>query len=109
MNRWMRTALSVALSSTHPRHKIGAVLVKGGAVVASACNLAERFKHAETRVLINRDGRDLSGSTLYVARLNGRVSKPCEHCMASAYDAGVKKVVFTGFSGTTETLKLRSA
>lgn len=92
MNRWLKTAYRMATKSTHPHHKMGAVVVRGGAVLSSAANLGSWGRHAEVRAL--RPHTDYTGATVYVVRLNGRVSEPCEVCKETLERAGVKEVVY---------------
>lgn len=86
--------------------KHGAVLVKGGSVVAVGFNKPRNNSvtgggfyttHAEIDC-INQAGKTL-GATLYVARINSRgapmFSRPCENCMKAIQKAGIRKVYYT--------------
>jgi len=91
-NRFLTMAVDLCKKSTHPQHKMSAIVVKGGAVLSKACNLHHWTKHAESRAL--RPHLDLSGATVYIARGNRGCSRPCADCMLAIIDAGVKAIVF---------------
>lgn len=95
MSRFLRLALRVSRHSTHPRHQLGAVVVRGGKVLSQACNLHRWGRCAEVRAL--RPHLDLRGSTLYVARSNGRMSRPCARCMEAIRASGVGAIVYLGW------------
>jgi tRNA(Arg) A34 adenosine deaminase TadA len=89
--------------------KHGAVIVKGGRVLAVGVNANrniatntsfpkfENAVHAEVAAL--KACSDTVGATLYVARVNNqgeeRMSKPCPACYAAIVKAGIRKVIFT--------------
>ena len=106
----MRLALRLAKQSDCTfRH--GAVLLKGGRVIAAGHNVYRNHPryvspehiranctiHAEESVL--RQVADARRATLYVARLGKRgnpmLSKPCLRCWDLIRAAGVTKVIFT--------------
>ena len=84
-------------------HKHGAVIIRGGSVLAVGINKWKSFSpevgstHAEMDALSRL--RDAKGATIYVSRINRRgeplLSKPCKECMESLEDAGIKRVVYT--------------
>lgn len=108
--------LSVArycASKSMARNTHGAVVVKGGRVLATGWNKnrnhpaivsPEHIKtecsyHAE-EVAIREAGEDnVRGAIIYVARINkhgkDRDSKPCPKCSALIERVGIKRVVFT--------------
>lgn len=118
LNRAMKLA---ELSQVVQRH--GAVLVKGGSVIAAGVNSytndpsmfpvsylnnakvphASRGKllsvHAEIAAIRRASPAQLKGAVLYVARVtkDGSVglSAPCAHCASVLIKAGIKKVIFT--------------
>lgn len=89
---WINHALKVSKKSSHPKHKMAAIVVRGGSLLSSASNLHLRYKHAEIRAL--RPHLNLKGGTLYVVRKNGGNSRPCEVCWNSIVNSGINTVVF---------------
>lgn len=85
-------ALSRTNRSTHKKHQMAAVIVRGGAILSWATNKSSRGDHAEKRA-IHRT-KDLKGSTIYIARRTGRTSKPCSSCFELIKNSGIKEVVF---------------
>ena len=110
-NRWIRDALRVAQKSTHVMFRMGAVIVRGGAVVSRAANQPRpwrennRGKHAEERAL--RPHNDYRGATLYVARIGGSMSRPCEGCWEQIRKRGIAKVVWVDWDGSIVTERIR--
>jgi diaminohydroxyphosphoribosylaminopyrimidine deaminase / 5-amino-6-(5-phosphoribosylamino)uracil reductase len=91
--QWMRRALTLArLGRTSPNPMVGAVVVKGGKVVAEGYHLAAGSPHAE-RVALARAGKRARGATLYVTL------EPCVHygrtppCAPAVVESGVSRVV----------------
>lgn len=94
-------------------YKHGAVLRKSGKTIAVGVNYgvndpayltdevaAEHAAvHAEVAALNSARKIDLTGATIYVARVikNGepRMSKPCERCQKALKARGVRKVFYT--------------
>lgn len=85
--------------------KVGAVLERGGRILGIASNKAgsmgnghyQYSRHAEARVLVNRNGQ---GASVYVSRkhgLNGTslIAKPCIRCQFILYESGVRAVYYT--------------
>lgn len=104
---FIRTAFKVALKGNHQHSKVGALLVKGGQIIAMAANMSRPFGcmnrgfHAEERLLRNIDA---TGCTLVVVRLNSKdkkatMSRPCEKCWPLVMSSNVKKVVFINWDG----------
>jgi deoxycytidylate deaminase len=91
--------------------KHGSVIVKGGRVIATGVNKdrshprivsSEHIKdhcsvHAEVDAI--KKARDVSGATIYVARVNkrgaARDSRPCNRCYEVIKNNGIKKIVYT--------------
>lgn len=91
--------------------KHGAVIVKGGRVLATGINKernhpmkvsSEHIKthcsvHAEIDALKKVD--DARGATIYVARVNRkgqeRNSRPCSYCYEDLKSSGIKKIIYT--------------
>ena len=110
MQRWLRLAYKKAKTSNHPHHKVGAVVVRSGAVISAASNFYRQGHCAERRAL--RPGcaerGDYSGGVLYCVRANKRISKPCEDCMEAIRRAGIVEVVFVDLDGDVRRLSVRS-
>lgn len=96
MNRWFNVALKLTKHSGHKKHKMAAVLVRGGAVVSKNVNLGLEGQHAETRALHHPC---LEGATVYVARAGGKMSRPCLECWSALRKAGIVKVVYADWNG----------
>ena len=92
MNDHIEMAYKNCANSTHPQHRMTALVVKGGSVLSIAHNLDKRRGHCETRAL--RPHQDFKGATIIIVRSNGRISKPCPNCRAAIKRAGIKKVVY---------------
>src|SRR5690606_8466725 len=108
-------------TSNHYKTKIGAVIVTGNHIVASACNKekshtrqyrydrktkyhGKRFNlHAEINALIASGRVDLSDAEIYIYRedLNGKVAncRPCVSCTQALKDAGIKHIYYTNNNG----------
>lgn len=98
MNRWIQLALKRALGSDHPFQQVGAVVVRGGAVLGSACN-SSRYGHcAEVRAL--GQVKDAAGATVYVMRSNKRLSRPCGRCQLVLRTRGVRDAVYASLDGS---------
>lgn len=116
INRRLELARRTALLSTHPDHKHGAVLVKGGNIISLGCNRPDFSKHAalhrayseydigslhaEIAALRGLPKNITQGSIMYVVRLGKaqgkfRMSAPCAMCMSALNNAGVKRVIFS--------------
>lgn len=94
MTAWLRLAYKVSKRSKHPKQRLGAVIVRGGNVLAVAANGARWGRHAEIRALAACT--DAAGSTLVVSRSTGSgLSKPCLGCQAAIRQAGVARVVYS--------------
>lgn len=95
--RWMRYALAAARrAATAGEVPVGAVLVRGGELLAAAGNapiaLHDPTAHAEVLVMRTAAARlvdyRLGGTTLYVTL------EPCAMCAAAMLHARVERVVF---------------
>lgn len=103
MRRWLSLALKVSAQALHPQHRLGAVVVRGGHVLAKAANIARPLDsghrgHAEVRALQQTDA---TGATLYVVRSNGRMSRPCPACWQAIRAAGVRQVIYLDANGAS--------
>lgn len=99
MNEWMQHALKVAHQALPLDVPVGAVLVREGKILASACNRREidhnPVAHAEMLVLQEAAQKlgnwRLSDATLYVTL------EPCPMCASAIQQARVGKVVFGAY------------
>lgn len=115
MTQYYNLALKVAQRSNHPKHKLGAVVVKGGAIISKGYNVPEPVyasddlfsssKHAEERAI--RKHENYEGSCLYIARSNNRVSKPCPTCMEVIREAGIANIVYKDHQGNLVRERIR--
>lgn len=102
-------------------HKLAACLYKGGAILRISNNQdktmlyrkkyfshATPTRHAEMNCIHGVPRDVLSGCSLLVVRVNNekelRSAKPCFACVNAIYDAGIRKVYYSSYSG--EILKL---
>lgn len=96
---WLYAALRLAALSEMSR-KHGAIIVKGGRVLAFGINVNKGLysMHAEMVALNKCNKEELKGASIYVARVsNGepRMSRPCDVCQHAIADVGIKKVFYT--------------
>lgn len=92
--QYMKRALRLAKRGrTSPNPMVGAVLVKGGRIIAEDFHRRAGTPHAEALVL-NKAGKNSRGATLYVTL------EPCCHtdkrtppCTRAIMDSGLRKVV----------------
>jgi len=83
-------------SKYHESNKrMAAVVVKGGSIISAEVNRLQ--KHAERRAL--RPHADLEGASVYVARSNGLISRPCKECMDVIIASGISKIVYVNKDG----------
>jgi deoxycytidylate deaminase len=96
----MPVALRLTRRSTHRRHALACVVVRGGAILSAAANGSREGQCAERRAL-RRKARYgcFAGAELYVARSNGLCSKPCPKCQAAIKRAGIKSVWYVNANG----------
>jgi deoxycytidylate deaminase len=94
--RWFNLARRMATLSQHKGYRMAAVAVQGGRVISSSINGVNVGQHAERRALRHPG---IKGSTVYVARDDGGISRPCIHCQARLIQAGVSRVVYAGWDG----------
>ncbi len=101
MTRWVRLAQKRLNLSTHPKHRLVAVIVRGGAVVAFAANSGRWGRHAELRALGASGSVD--GALMIVVRDGLAMARPCATCQGAIRDAGIRKVYYSN-NGTLEEL-----
>ena len=117
----IRSAGLEAKKSKHKQHRMGAVIVKGGRIIAFGHNKLRPSKELKTETIhaeedavlqaIRNTGLSvLAGSKIYITRYTkgGSVglSKPCNRCMGLLYSVGVKQVHYSTDDGSTVTMKL---
>lgn len=113
----IRLARKAALRSKF-KHRLGAVIVKGGRVLSVGTNAIRYTKylpnrkypesvHAEeaaiVRLLQSRRQDDLVGADIYVCRVNRngqpRLARPCPSCEALIHAVGIRNVYWTTNDG----------
>ena len=117
----IHVAYKNAIKSEFSRHRLGAVIVRGGRVISTGFNslrytkeLKHHTLHAEEAAILNllksRRQHLLIGSELYVCRVrpNGTtgLSRPCARCMELIHSVGISRVFYTTNENTVESLKL---
>ena len=108
----LNRSAAIAMNSTE-RHKHGAILYKGGRVLAVAVNsvrnrhqsmeidFADYTRHAEIAVMraVGWWSVAYEGATLYVVRINRHgemmLSKPCAPCEQALKVNSIKRVVYS--------------
>ncbi len=112
-----RIAQKEALKSSFQQHRLGAVIVKNGNILATGHNALRPSRtigtptlHAEAaaikKLLERGDFKGLAGSTMYVTRFTrgGHVglARPCSACMGLLISVGVRRVLFSTVDGFGE-------
>lgn len=91
--------------------KHGSVIVKGGRVISTGINKERSHprivssKHIKDHCSVHAEidaikkAKDVSGATIYVARVNkrgvARDSRPCNRCYEVIKNNGIKKIIYT--------------
>lgn len=104
MNNYIECAYKVAEKSTHPKFKLGCVIIRGGVVISTAHNLWRFGRCCERRAL--KPHLDLRGGILIVVRSNKRISKPCLLCRKAIEEAGIKKIIYINIDGNIVSEKI---
>lgn len=108
--RFLEIAYSEALKAHDAQHKLGAVLVKGGSVIAKGYNSYTNLRHAEVSCLSKVWESERKGAVLYVVRTRKTqkfgMSKPCPKCENFIKNSGIKKVIYTTNDNTIESFQL---
>jgi len=117
-----RQAAIAAASSTH-KHRLGAVLVKGGRVLATGYNrVGHKAAHGDwpdsvhaevmaiSKLLKPKHFHKLHGCKLFVTRIrkNGKtaLAKPCEPCLSLIKSVGIKEIIYTTDEQAIERIKI---
>lgn len=120
-DKFVGEALTTSASSTYSRIRIGTVIARGNKIVSRGANLCtshplqKRFNtlasreapahalHSEMHAIVNAKGKNLTGCTLYVSRLDRRGlwadCRPCPACSLAIRMAGIAIVVYTSPKG----------
>lgn len=117
VNRHIELATRAAQSGIHYRYRVGAVLVKHGNIVSTGANsykthpkMGLKTLHAEIAALIGVRYRDISGSIMFVSRINKTgdhgMARPCETCRTILSEYGIKKVYYTDHMGKVDSIEL---
>lgn len=102
LNRLVKTARA---SKRNFRH--ATLVIRGGAVIASACNTLDR--HAEKRAIMKLWPNYARGSTIINLRLTRTgfgLARPCDECMELLRKEGVAKVIYSNAEGTFTTERI---
>lgn len=104
-------AKKLSKQSTHPKHQLGAVIIKGNTVLSIGFNKYKTsprsnhpwaFIHAENSCLNSLD-KSAVGADIYVYRetKSGMLanSKPCKYCYQMLKRAGIRRVYYTVDNG----------
>ena len=103
-NRYYEVALKLCNSSNHIKHKMAAVVVRGGAVLSKATNKSAWGAHAEKRALQNLNCA--KGAIIFIARNRNRMSRPCTECLNLIKALGIKKIIYSDWDGNLITEKI---
>lgn len=110
LSRALKLALAACELSDEP-YKLGAVIFKRKPI-ATGFNKTNRgwsgshyghwagSLHAEIHALIKARGA-AKGASIFVARKNERMAKPCGPCMAALKEAKISKVFYTNGNGVS--------
>ena len=109
--RWLRVAAKESLKSNY-KYKVGAVLVKGGRIIArghnevrlksTGCRRYSKWMeslHAERACVTKVDKDEVRGGIIYIFRHNGHgksaLAKPCPQCLWMLNDLGIKRIIYS--------------
>lgn len=103
-HKYFKIALRLTRNSTHSKHKMAALIVRGGAILSQAANKHTWGEHAEKRALTLKRANKPEGATMYIAREGHKMSKPCNNCMKMIKSFRIKNIVFANWSKKLESL-----
>ncbi|WP_411146905.1 hypothetical protein [Streptomyces sp. x-80] len=105
MNRYLHLAMKCAIRS-QCRYRVGAVVVKGGRILSTACNQHRNLPsidfhhatfHAEEMAL--RRAPHVRGAVIYVARVTpagaAALARPCARCVQGLQRCGIASAWYT--------------
>lgn len=108
LEKYTKLIIRLAFKSGHKWAKHAALVLKGGAVVATGFN--HEWNHAEVSALQKLWPNKRRGTTVWSIRLTrtGRLAeaKPCPACDQFLRENGVKAVVYSTQDGRIERMKL---
>lgn len=113
---FLKQATAVALSSNHPRWRLGALVVRGASRISAGANVPRNdpdmmqggpgtTTHAEVNALrrLTYQADRAEGCTLYVARVgrsgHPRLARPCARCYETLVTAGIRTIIYTTNDG----------
>lgn len=120
LDKLLKAARLVALTSDHHSHKMGAVLFEGkGNILSVSCNFLYKTHpeysrlnplktlHAEAAAILKiRHKTDLNGKSLLILRENkaGNMcnAKPCVDCLKLIRLYGIKKIYYSNEQGVIQ-------
>lgn len=107
---YLMKARKESFKATHPRVRIGVVIVKNGKVISRGHNQMRRINlkefskwsnslHAEVHALYKLTIEQTRKATMYIYRetKNGNLAmcKPCDYCSKAIQEYKIKQVVYT--------------
>ncbi|MGW2557557.1 hypothetical protein [Streptomyces sp. NPDC001635] len=109
MTSYLELAVKQAMRS-QCRYRVGAVLTRGGRILACSCNRYRNssvvdYRHAtfHAEEVLLRLARSTYGTVIYVARVNkaGRavMARPCTRCQKALASSGISRAHYTTMSG----------
>jgi deoxycytidylate deaminase len=103
-----KLGIRLATKARHGCYKHAAIVVRGGAIVATGVNHDEQ--HAEVVALKCLWPSERRGTKVYSLRLRRSgtlgMAKPCPECEAFMREAGVKLVIYTDRLGNWARMRL---
>lgn len=103
MHKYLRLAHKLCKKSDAKQHKMCCVIVVANSV--KSINFNRLYDHAEKRAI--RPHEEYTGGHAFIARGNGKTSKPCPDCRRILIDAGIKRATYISVDGveTIETYR----
>lgn len=120
---FLKSALKNANKSTLP-FRVGAVIVRGGRIISSGCNL-RRFtrrlpnRHHEEglcaeqaailKLLTAKRQTEMVGAIIYVTRTTKRgkisIARPCSFCQELSRSVGIRKIFYTDVNSQVKEMR----
>lgn len=117
----IRSAGLEAKKSKHKQHRMGAVIVKGGRIIAFGHNKLRPSKELKTETIHAEEAailqaikvsgiQSLVGTRLYVTRYTRGgaigIALPCSRCMGLIRTVGIRKVFYSTNDGDVKEIKV---